>query len=151
MSANHLMRSVSVPGSMALVVLLALLHSAHAQSLDLNGNGAADAPAKFFRIVVSDVDTDGDGLNDWEEYQLGLDPFSPNSSGQLDAAGKPLGDYAFAVNRLKLSAAAAPLTGGPSKTGVAIYALDSPTGTGLTGYYYTNSSSTYTTAANFNP
>src|SRR5207249_1957263 len=30
--------------------------------------------AKFFRVAISDVDTDGDGVNDWEEYQLGLDP-----------------------------------------------------------------------------
>ena len=29
--------------------------------------GAADLNAKFFRIVISDVDTDGDGLNDWED------------------------------------------------------------------------------------
>src|ERR1051326_3194853 len=32
---------------------------------------------KFYRISVSDVDTDGDGVNDWEEYQLGLDPMNP--------------------------------------------------------------------------
>jgi PA14 domain len=29
---------------------------------------------KLFRVVVTDVDTDGDGLTDWEELQLGLDP-----------------------------------------------------------------------------
>src|SRR5690349_11316675 len=42
----------------------------------------ADRPSKFFRLGVSDVDTDGDGLNDWEEYLLGLDPLSATSNGQ---------------------------------------------------------------------
>jgi hypothetical protein len=32
------------------------------------------AERSFFRIVVSDVDTDGDGLTDWEELQAGFDP-----------------------------------------------------------------------------
>ncbi|TAG10169.1 MAG: DUF1800 family protein [Verrucomicrobia bacterium] len=30
--------------------------------------------SEFFRIQISDVDSDGDGLNDWEENTLGLDP-----------------------------------------------------------------------------
>ena len=29
---------------------------------------------RFFRVAISDVDTDGDGVSDWEEYKLGLDP-----------------------------------------------------------------------------
>ena len=41
-----------------------------------------------------------DGLTDWEEYQLGLDPFSGASNNQLDGNGQPLGDYAFAAGRL---------------------------------------------------
>ena len=33
------------------------------------------ATAKFYRVAISDVDSDGSGLmNDWEKYQLGLDP-----------------------------------------------------------------------------
>jgi len=32
---------------------------------------------KFYRVLVSDVDSDGDGVNDWEEYKLGLDPAMP--------------------------------------------------------------------------
>lgn len=28
----------------------------------------------FFRVTVSDIDTDADGVNDWEEIQVGLDP-----------------------------------------------------------------------------
>ena len=49
----------------------------------------AGSTTKFFRIAISDVDTDGDGVNDWEEYQLGLDPMKPSSNGQLDASGNP--------------------------------------------------------------
>src|SRR4029077_9600001 len=60
----------------------------------------AQVAARFFRIAVSDVDTDGDGVNDWEEYQLGLDPLNPTSNGQLDGNGIPLGDYAYATGRL---------------------------------------------------
>ena len=53
---------------------------------------------KFFRVVISDVDSDGDGLTDWEEYQLGLDPFNPNSNGHLDNNGQPIGDYQYALS-----------------------------------------------------
>jgi hypothetical protein len=56
---------------------------------------------KFYRVAISDVDSDGSGLmNDWEKYQLGLDPFNPTSNGQQDANGQPLGDYAYVTNRL---------------------------------------------------
>src|SRR6185437_10931723 len=199
---------------------------------------------------VSDVDTDGDGVSDWEEYKLGLDPLNPNSNNQLDGGGNLMGDYAFATNKLALQniftiVATDPVTvqpdvgsiatdfgmltvsrggfplntvtvnlalGGPGAgfategidhavlprsvtlaagvsftnisvkpladtnllvpviaqmklmpgTGYAMSQSDdaasvviypSPTsdGMGLTGYYYTNSSSTYTNAKNFNP
>src|SRR6266481_4742030 len=46
------------------------------------------ASPTFFRLVISDVDTDGDGVNDWEEYQLGLDPLRASSNGQLDNNGQ---------------------------------------------------------------
>ncbi|HZR16737.1 MAG TPA: DUF1800 family protein [Verrucomicrobiae bacterium] len=55
---------------------------------------------KFFRIAVSDVDTDGDGVSDWEEYQLGLDPMKPSSNGQIDANGAPVGDYPYVAGKL---------------------------------------------------
>ena len=58
------------------------------------------AVAKFYRIGISDVDSDGDGLNDWEEYQLGLDPLNPFSNGRQDANGNALGDYAYVTNLL---------------------------------------------------
>ena len=55
---------------------------------------------KYFRVAISDVDTDGDGLTDWEEYQLGLDPLNAYSNGQLDQNGVPLTDYAYVMGRL---------------------------------------------------
>ena len=55
---------------------------------------------KFFRVGIADVDTDNDGLNDWEEYQLGLDPTKPFSNNQLDPLGQPMDDYAYAVARM---------------------------------------------------
>jgi hypothetical protein len=63
-------------------------------------SASATNTAKFFRVAISDVDTDGDGLNDWEEYQLGLDPGSAFSNGQEDGNGNPLGDYAFVFAKL---------------------------------------------------
>ncbi|WP_157211146.1 DUF1800 family protein [Verrucomicrobium spinosum] len=38
--------------------------------------------SQFFRLNVSDIDTDLDGLSDWEERQLGLDPRSSASERQ---------------------------------------------------------------------
>ena len=55
----------------------------------------ADRSVKFFRMMVSDVDTDGDGLNDWEEYQLGLDPLDAYSNGHMDGQGRRLNDYEY--------------------------------------------------------
>jgi hypothetical protein len=60
----------------------------------------ADRPSKIFRMSVSDVDTDSDGLNDWEEYQLGLNPLSATSNGQLDNRGRPITDLAHVTSRL---------------------------------------------------
>lgn len=64
--------------------------------------GTTSANAKFFRIAISDVDSDGDGLNDWEEYQLGLDPFNKFSNGQLDGNGQPMTDYAYAAGKMSV-------------------------------------------------
>jgi len=56
---------------------------------------------KFYRVAISDVDSDGSGLmNDWEKYQLGLDPFNPTSNGQQDANGNALSDYSYVTNLL---------------------------------------------------
>ena len=208
------------------------------------------ATGKFFRIAISDTNTDGSGaMNDWEKYQLGLDPFNPISNNQLDGNGNLLTDYAYATNKLAAQniftiAATDPVTvepdpgsaatdlggltvtrggfplnavtvnlglGGPgagfatagidhsnlptsiafpvgtsaktisvtplantnlqvpviaqlkllagtgytlgsaSNASVVIYPSATSKGTGLTGYYYTNASATYTNGINFNP
>ena len=207
------------------------------------------ATTKFFKISISDVDSDGDGVNDWEEYQLGLDPLNPYSNGQMGNNGEALTDYEYVVGKLAMQnvisiSASDPTAvepdpgqnststgqftitrggfplnsitvnlglGGPgvgyatagldfaqfpqtvtfgvgvssqtvtvtplantnltapalaqlrvlsgvnytmshsNMAAVVIYPSPTATGTGLTGLYYTNSSSTYTNAANFNP
>jgi len=38
-----------------------------------------DGPRKEYRVRVMDVDTDQDGLSDWEELQTGLDPAMPKT------------------------------------------------------------------------
>ncbi|HMP81782.1 MAG TPA: DUF1800 family protein, partial [Verrucomicrobiota bacterium] len=56
--------------------------------------------ARIYRMSVTDVDTDGDGINDWEEYMLGLDPFEAASNGKLDDNGQPLNDHDYATTAL---------------------------------------------------
>jgi hypothetical protein len=63
-------------------------------------NAAIGPAVKLFRIGVSDVDTDSDGLNDWEEYQLGLDPTRATSNNQLDESGQPITDYHYTTSGL---------------------------------------------------
>jgi uncharacterized protein (DUF1800 family) len=50
----------------------------------------------FFRVVVQDQDTDNDGVSDWAEQVVGLDPANPISNGQVDANGLPISDSTFA-------------------------------------------------------
>jgi len=57
---------------------------------------------KFYRVAISDVDSDGDGVNDWEEYKLGLDPSNALSNFTLDGNGNPMTDYQFVTNRMAL-------------------------------------------------
>ncbi|MEO5741087.1 MAG: DUF1800 family protein, partial [Vicinamibacterales bacterium] len=40
----------------------------------------------FHRVRVQDIDSDGDGVNDWEEIQVGFDPYNAHSGG-LNGAG----------------------------------------------------------------
>ncbi|HEX7653827.1 MAG TPA: DUF1800 family protein, partial [Verrucomicrobiae bacterium] len=58
------------------------------------------AAGKFYRLSVADVDSDGDGLNDWEEYQLGLDPSNGWSNATLDGNGVLLTDGQYAAQKL---------------------------------------------------
>lgn len=112
--------SLSLSGTNVLVTIAAELGKRYElQSVDALGSnwvaGASavvrsgatltlSAPAspqpRFFRIGIGDVDSDGDGLSDWEEYRLGLDPLNPTSSGRLDINGAPMSDYAFATANL---------------------------------------------------
>ena len=55
---------------------------------------------KFYRVLISDVDTDGDGVNDWEEYKLGLDPSNALSNATLDGNGNAQLDWPFVTNKL---------------------------------------------------
>ncbi len=48
------------------------------RQLWLDPSGASTG---FFRLTVADVDTDGDGLTDWDEIQLGLDRKRANTDG----------------------------------------------------------------------
>ena len=58
------------------------------------------AVQKFYRIAISDVDTAGSGMNDWEKYELGLDPSNAWSNGQQDLNGNAMSDYEYATNLL---------------------------------------------------
>jgi uncharacterized protein (DUF1800 family) len=56
---------------------------------------------KFYRVGISDVDSDGTGLmNDWEKFALGLVPTNAFSNGQQDFNGAAMNDYEYATNIL---------------------------------------------------
>ena len=56
---------------------------------------------KFYRVGISDVDSDGTGLmNDWEKFALGLSPTNAYSNGQQDFNGAAMSDYEYATNML---------------------------------------------------
>jgi hypothetical protein len=128
-------------------------------------HGPAYLPTRFFRVMISDVDSDGDGLSDWEEYQLGLDPLSPTSNGHVDGNGRKLTDYEFAMNRLAAQGLAGLASGplkltprtsyapgtGSARPSLAVYPAAAATGSGLTGDYFTNASVVYSSLTNFNP
>ena len=61
-------------------------------------------PAQFFRLAVRDVDTDGDGLTDWEELQLGFDPASANTSRYSTPDGERVAVLMGGTNLVTISA-----------------------------------------------
>jgi hypothetical protein len=64
-------------------------------------NGTVGPMMKFYRVGISDTNSDGTGLmNDWEKFQLGLNITNAYSNGQQDINGSPLSDYAYATNTL---------------------------------------------------
>ena len=48
---------------------------------EMEATVAAPATARFFRVYVQDVDTDNDGVTDYEEILAGFNPNSPTSFG----------------------------------------------------------------------
>ena len=44
-------------------------------------NNAGNATGLFYRVRVQDIDSDGDGVTDWEEMQVGFDPYNSHSNG----------------------------------------------------------------------
>ena len=48
---------------------------------------------RFFRLNIGDLDTDGDGINDWEERAIGFDPTRTHTDrqAQTDASRLPAG------------------------------------------------------------
>lgn len=44
--------------------------------------GNIEADARFYRLRISDPDTDGDGLSDWEERLVGFDPRTAHTAWQ---------------------------------------------------------------------
>ncbi len=245
---QYTLQSTTTPGSNWLAE--ASIYSTNGTPITFSSAmGALGSPFKYYRVAITDVDSDGDGINDWEEYKLGLDPYSALSSGKVDLNGQPMSDYAYAVNTfasqnvvtisapdplsyppdpgqtaqnpaiLTVTRAGFPLNsitvnvqaGGPgpgfatsgvdhlplpvtvtlpagtvsqnvtitplantnrlapviamlkllpgsrytvgsaSNASVVIYPWATPTGTGLTAQYFTNSSATYSSTTNFNP
>lgn len=63
-------------------------------------SGSALSAEKFFRVAISDVDSDVDGVSDWEERQIGTDPFTAASTGELDGNGQVLNDGQYALSKL---------------------------------------------------
>ncbi len=57
----------------------------------------AGATRAFYRVTVADLDSDNDGLSDWEERQLGFDPYSAATDGVR-------GDHARAEAALQATA-----------------------------------------------
>ncbi|HTV43539.1 MAG TPA: DUF1800 family protein [Candidatus Sulfotelmatobacter sp.] len=56
---------------------------------------------KYYRVGISDVDSDGTGLmNDWEKIALGLSPTNAYSNGQEDFNGAAMSDYEYVTNML---------------------------------------------------
>lgn len=63
--------------------------------------------AQFFRLSVDDVDTDADGLTDWEERALGFDPSTGHSARQ-DATDLQAINAAWTANNIITIAALDP-------------------------------------------
>ncbi|HSH94506.1 MAG TPA: PA14 domain-containing protein, partial [Roseimicrobium sp.] len=54
----------------------------------------------FFRVLVQDQDSDNDGVSDWAEHVVGLDPMNAASNGLVDANGLPISDNVQATEQI---------------------------------------------------
>lgn len=75
------------------------------------GPVAGGAATRFFRVTVADLDSDGDGVLDWEERQLGYNPnnrFTPGHG--VDVNGNPLDDLTTIRAALQATASTVSLT-----------------------------------------
>jgi uncharacterized protein (DUF1800 family) len=73
----------------------------------VNGDNSlpvGDAPYRFFRLTVDDVDSDGDGLTDYEEHVLGLDPNSAHSERFVQTDMQRVNTALAAANVINISA-----------------------------------------------
>ena len=66
----------------------------------------AGATGFFYRVVVQDIDSDGDGVNDWEEITVGFDPKNAysNGLGASDDRAKITAGLQAATNTVSISA-----------------------------------------------
>jgi len=66
-----------------------VMHTGNGGEVTATVIGGAVGPRKFFKVAVSELDSDGDGVSDWAENHLeGFDPNDPESKqpGQNDLA-----------------------------------------------------------------
>ncbi len=80
-------------------------------NVQLTGDGTAKtltAPlvsgAAFYRVVVQDQDTDGDGVSDWAEDAVGLDPTTAHTNGATTDDHTTLANDLAAENVITISA-----------------------------------------------
>lgn len=65
---------------------------------------AVTSAQKSFRVAASDLDSDGDGLSDWEELQLGLNPYLPSTDGVNNDYQRVIASLQATTNMVTVSA-----------------------------------------------
>ncbi len=98
-SMNHILSWDSVEGKRYQIEQkISSVWNELGSSYDGNGNrisqlvASATGNVSEFRIKVIDIDTDSDGVNDWDEIQVGLDPDSPKTDASTKGDGVALID-----------------------------------------------------------
>ncbi len=62
-------------------------------------------PIRFIRLLVRDVDSDADGVTDWEERKGGTDPLLPDTDGDGRSDMERITSQLLLTNRINVSAA----------------------------------------------